>query len=64
VPFQLLGLALLDDGVDAGHGDVEQCLDGRLDLRLGRIAATLNTTALCSESIVAFSVMCGATITS
>src|SRR3569832_1134043 len=31
------GLALGDHRVDAGHGDVEQRLHRRLDLRLGRV---------------------------
>src|SRR5579872_3486769 len=32
------GLAFAQQRVDAGHLDVEELLDGRLDLRLGRIA--------------------------
>ncbi len=59
-----LDLALADEGVDALDLDVEQLLDRFLDLRLGRVLATLNITWLCSEAIVAFSVMTGEMITS
>src|SRR6185312_7382983 len=36
-----LGLALAQDGVDGQHLDLEQLLDGSLDLGLGRVAADL-----------------------
>jgi hypothetical protein len=59
-----LGLALLDERVDAGDLDVEQRFDSGLDLRLGGVVATLKTTCVVLGSSVDFSVMCGATITS
>ena len=44
-------LALADERVHRLDLDVEQRLDGRLDLRLGRVARTLNTTLFCSDAM-------------
>ena len=55
--LERLELALADKRVDGLDLDVEQALDRRLDLGLGRARATLKTTWLCSETCVDFSVI-------
>ena len=54
---ETLGLALADQRVDALHLDVEQLLDGRLDLRLGRVARDLEHDLVVLGGNVAFSVI-------
>ena len=54
-----LELAHDADRVDRVDLDVEQPLDRRLDLALGRVSGTRKITWLCSDALVAFSVITG-----
>ena len=62
---EALDLALAHQRVDAGHLDLEERLDGGLDLGLWSPSwRRLNTTWLFSEAMVDFSVTTGLTMTS